>query len=166
MIFNKMALIWGIIAISTLILEVGHPGLFVFLSICIGSLGAVIAAMLEYSLAWQILIFSGSLFIGLALIKYRLNTYNKSFKKAQMANNMYALIGKQARVINVISFNNPGYVKIDGEVWLAKLLNIHKENSINKNLNINTSVRVVGVKGCHLIVEEVNINTKNLNMKG
>lgn len=62
--------------------------------------------------------------------------------------NADALIGKDALVIAAISSDAPGYVKVQGELWLAR--------SSHTYLPIDSRARIVGVRGAHVIVEPHN----------
>ena len=60
--------------------------------------------------------------------------------------NIDALIGRKAMVTAAIMPYSTGYVKIGGEVWLAK-------SQDNQLINTDQIVEVVSVSGCHVVVK-------------
>ena len=61
--------------------------------------------------------------------------------------NVYSIIGKEGIVIESIdTINGFGKVKINGELWSA---------TSNQNIDKNTKVKVVNVKGVKLEVEQI-----------
>ncbi len=64
------------------------------------------------------------------------------------ATNANALIGKEGIVTEAINPDQPGYVKIQGELWLARSL-------AKTQLQKGTLVRVVNIRGAHVVVEEI-----------
>src|SRR5271154_6473833 len=97
-IMNTMVYVWLSIAVCFLIFEVGHPGLFFFLSF---SCGAVCAAAISYGeleLIWQIIGFLVSA-IGALFIMRNLFVGDSH---GGVQTNVYALQGKQAVVTHAI----------------------------------------------------------------
>ena len=64
--------------------------------------------------------------------------------------NVYALIGKKGIVIDPVGHTAPGYIKVAGEVWLARSLS-------QAPLPSGCMVIIVDVRGAHVIVEESHI---------
>lgn len=139
---NALLFFWVILGLLFFILEIGHPGLLFFLSFCVGSLFAGVCHLLGYSFPWQLLNF----FIGtlIALLFFKL-CFKKMHRHTHTTNS-YALIGKPAVVTQEISWNQPGYIKINGEYWLAR-------TAANTILEIGTPVKIIGMQGAHCIVE-------------
>lgn len=136
--------IWSILSLSFLILELGHPGLLFFLSFSCGAFFSTIAAYLHKSFAMQCIVFFGATFMALGLLRLFL----KKFHRATHKTNVEALIGKTGSVTQEISPEKPGYVKVEGEIWLAR--------SSRKIFGIGKEIFVTEVRGAHLIVEEKN----------
>lgn len=63
--------------------------------------------------------------------------------------NVNALIGKEGIVMETINPDQPGYVKIQGELWLARGL-------AKAPLQRGIVIRVVNVRGAHVIVDQTN----------
>ena len=108
--------IWIIIGLIFFIVEMFTSG---FASIClsIGCIGGAIAAAAGLEIMYQLLIFA--VFSIIALLFARPLVKRLSAKK-EIRTNADALIGSQGTVIeNVGKSGNPGYIKIDGDVWKA-----------------------------------------------
>lgn len=144
---DAMVYIWLSIAVCFLIFEVGHPGLFFFLSF---SCGAVCAAALSYSqvdLTWQIISFLLSA-AGSLLIMRKLFVGHVSNNSQTHATNVYALQGKQAVVTLAISAHGVGRIKVGQEEWSAESLH-------GEAYAIGTRVKIMRVQGIRLIVERI-----------
>lgn len=62
--------------------------------------------------------------------------------------NIYALIGKHGLVILPLIPEKMGQIKIDGEIWSARLL-----KGINQEIPAGALVEIVQVIGCHCVVK-------------
>lgn len=133
---------WLMVALFFLILELGHPGLFFFLAFSFGAFSALIASYCDQSLATQCTIFFGVTLIALYFLRLFLKKFHHSIEKT----NVYALIGKQGNVVQDILLEKPGYVKIEGEIWLAR--------SSQKKLEVGSDIVVIEARGAHLLVEQ------------
>lgn len=142
---NIQIWLWSILALVFLILEIGHPGLFYFISFCFGAMNAAFFAYMGYSLSFQVINFFVSTISALFLLRVCV----KSMRNASHPTNVSALIGKEAIVIEPINPDQPGYVKIQGELWLARSL-------AKAPLQQGTLVRVVNVRGAHVVVDQTN----------
>jgi len=60
---------------------------------------------------------------------------------------MDALIGKVAVAVKSVDSNNPGYVRLQGVLWVARPVN-------NDVISEGTLVEIVDVQGSHLIVKK------------
>jgi membrane protein implicated in regulation of membrane protease activity len=139
---NPMVYMWLSIAVCFLIVEVGHPGLFFFLSF---SCGAVCAAALSYGelgFTWQIVGFLVSAVCSL-LIMRRLFVGSPT---GGMQTNVYALQGKQAVVTHAIPVHGVGQVKVGGEEWTAESLQ-------DEAYAVGRRVTIIRAQGARLIVE-------------
>ena len=141
---DAMVYIWLSIAVCFLIFEVGHPGLFFFLSFSCGAVCAAAFSYIELGLTWQIIGFltsaACSLLIMRALFRERVQSGPQT--------NVYALQGKQALVISAISAHGVGRVKVGGEEWSAESLH-------DEAYAVGTRVTIIRVQGARLIVERV-----------
>ncbi|HLB40737.1 MAG TPA: NfeD family protein [Candidatus Babeliales bacterium] len=138
--------LWLAIAGLALLLELGHPGLFVFLSVMIGALAAAGTTLLDWEFGWQLLSFVLGLIAGAGVGYYWLRRQRHRFNRAQWQTNVYALVGKTGVVLSQVSLAQPGYVRLESESWYAKTVEVQP-------LQAGETVQVVGVKGCHVIVK-------------
>jgi membrane protein implicated in regulation of membrane protease activity len=140
---------WVIVSFVLLLFEIGHPGLFFFSAFSIGALSAAFASLLFYSGVVQGCIFLIATICALVILRYWVAHYVHRGQE-HYHSNVYALIGKRAVVIMEITANNPGEVKVDGEVWVARL------TDANESVGVGSLVEIVGVSGSHLKVKMIN----------
>ena len=143
---GNMYILWLIIGLIYLIGEIGHPGLFYSLSLCIGSLIAAGCAWFGYSISvqWTACI-AGSLCAMIVLKEWVMRD-----QKNVHQSNVYALKGKEATVTYAIPQHDYGQVKVDGQIWRAQA----KSGNV---IQAHERVRIVGVQGARLIVEKITI---------
>jgi membrane protein implicated in regulation of membrane protease activity len=134
--------VWLILGLLLLLLEVGTPGLFFFLSLSVGALAASITAFLGLGIHFECLIAIVVSLITLFILK----KYAKVAVTTTHKTNVDALINQEALVIETIEPRKAGRVKIKGEEWpaLSQPGFIHHKGSI---------VFVVGVEGNKLIIK-------------
>lgn len=110
-------ILWGMVAVTCFIIEIFLPSFWMAM-LGVGAIGASLASFLGGGTSMQLAVFSvvsiitGVLFRPIAL-KY---IYNNGEKKAA---NIDALIGRKVAVIEKISPEKNGKVKIGSEVWKA-----------------------------------------------
>ncbi len=141
---NTICYIWLMIAIGFLLLEIGHPGLFLFLSFCFGGVAAFIACFVNASLTAQLVTFlvtSFALFLILSKFSYK-------FEATQTKTNVYALQGKKAVVITAITSFRPGQIKYNGQVWTARAVGKEK-------IEKDTIVQIEHIQGVHALVKPI-----------
>jgi membrane protein implicated in regulation of membrane protease activity len=138
---NTVFFLWLIIAFSFLILEVGNPGLFYFLSF---SCAALVVATI--SLFCESVIIQGITFLAIAvMVLFILKKWIYKREKSVYQSNANALKGKQAIVTLPIHPAQPGYVKINGEFWLARTTD-------TQTILLNQLVVIKEIKGSHVVV--------------
>lgn len=141
---NIFAVLWATFSLIFVILEIGHPSLLFYLPLSIASMAAALAAYYDCLLIHQMTIFFG--FFALALWLFK--KFLKKMHGFHYRTNVDALIGKETVVTASIYSDAPGYVKVQGEYWLAR--------SSHACLPIGCKVRIIGVCGAHVIVEPHN----------
>ncbi len=130
-------------ALFFLVLEMGSPGLFYFLSFFFGALAAAAASLVNTSLILLAGIFSGVSSFSFFILKYWVKKQSRHVRKTNVA----ALIGKRGIVMQTISATKPGAVKVGGEVWSARChQGVIKEGA---------AVEVQQITGAYLVVVEV-----------
>ena len=135
---------WLVIAFLFLILETTSPGLFFFSSFFFGGLIAAVSTYFTASLAIQTTIFLVSSSCFLVILRYWIlpSVTNRSHQT-----NVYALRGKHGIVVKDITFTTPGFVKINGETWVARILK-------DEIIKVGDKVEVIDIRGAHVIVKK------------
>lgn len=139
---------WFAVALFFLILEMGHPGLFYFLSFFFGGLAAAASTYITESTAVQYMIFFSGTIIALCFLRpwaLWLSGKNRSIQQT----NFYALKGRKAIVKQDIIGDNSGLVTIGGQVWVARVLHS------NERLFIGDMAEVIDVRGAHVVVKKI-----------
>lgn len=140
-----MAFIWLIFALFFLLLEMGSPGLFYFLSFFFGGVIAALLSIWISDLNVQVIAFFLGSIVSFALLWF----WVKKEHTVTTKTNVYALQGKKGVVLKEITKNNVGTVKVGGEIWSAK--SIHAQD-----IKVGAIVEIVRVQGAHLMVAEAN----------
>ena len=138
--------IWLIIALILFIMEIFIPS-FVLFNFGIGAVVGSLAAGLNLSLEWQIVLFSVATLMSFFLIRPVMKKY--AYKRSDgFKTNLDAMIGRQAKVTEEIdNENNRGRVSLDGDIWQARSLN-------NEIIPPGTTVEIVQLKSIVLIVKK------------
>jgi membrane protein implicated in regulation of membrane protease activity len=139
--------IWVIIALVFVIIEVFTTG-FAVICISFGCLFGAGAAALDWSLKWQLLMFS--IFTVIAFLTVR-PFFIKFFykKRPEVKTNADALIGRRAIVTERIEGElHPGRVKIDGDDWKAVPLD-------DETIEVGEAVEVTAINSVILTVKKL-----------
>lgn len=142
---SSLGYMWLILGLILLILEVGIPGLFFFISFSVGSCVAAFFAFFDFSLYVQCWTALGTSLICFGILKSITSTSNKKLIPQEDKTNTDALIGQEALVVQAIEPRTPGRVKIKGEEWPA--LSLH-----GTACHQGTVVTIVRIEGNKLIV--------------
>jgi len=138
---------WLIAALLFLILEIGHPGLFLFLSFTVGACASAFATFWIDSFMIQGYIFLFVTVVAILVFHRWLVRAEPVRVETHYHSNTEALIGKKGNVLHAIEPSKAGSVKIDGEIWLARA----PEHIVAGQL-----VEVVAVRGAHVQVRRIN----------
>lgn len=141
---NAMVYKWLSIALCFLIFEVGHPGLFFFLSFSCGAVCAAVVAYSDFSITWQVIGFLTSAVCSLLVMRALFVQHGVP----GVYTNVYALQGKQAVVTHAIPAHGVGRVKVGGEEWSA--VSLHDEAYA-----VGTRVTIIRAQGARLVVERI-----------
>lgn len=133
--------IWLFLFLVFLGVEIITTGVFYFLCLSTGALFAMLFSLLGASFTVELIVFCTVSLVSILLIRPLLKKYIDN-KKIQT--NVDALIGVQAEVIEPITPDKNGKVKIAGEIWLAVC---------NEKISIGDKVFVESVDGTKLIVK-------------
>lgn len=136
-----IVMLWLSIALFFVLIELMLPGLFVFLSVSVGAMSALILYFLGYSLFAQIIAFLS--ITSLSFIGFW--RWCRVLTPAPTLTNVYALVGKRGIVTQPVN-SVQGAIKIEGQLWSAR-------TKMGKELEVGATVIVLAVKGCHVIVK-------------
>ena len=138
---------WLIVAFFFLIMEMGSPGLFFFVSFFFGGLIAAIASYFTASIITQTVFFLSGTGISLFIVRYLIIPL-LSKDRPHERTNVYALKGKQGFVLKDINTNIAGLVRINGQVWAARVVR-------DESVVVGDLIEVIDVRGAHLVVKKV-----------
>lgn len=146
---NPFIFFWLVIALSFVLLEIAHPGLFLCLSFAVGACLASFASYLDYDLVVQSSVALVGTMIGfLVLYAWVQRTGYAGPGQGSHPSGVYALPGKRATVTKAIQPHQFGQVKINGEIWSAR-------SEHNQHISQGTLVEVVYQRGAHVVVKEL-----------
>ena len=138
----ELWVLWIIAGIIFMIIEIFTPG-FYFMSIGSAAILTGLAGYFVQNMLLQLFLFILLCFIFFVFLrKFAL----KFFIKNNIETNAMALVGKTAKVTKMISENERGYVKINGEEWVA--ISLEK-----KDFNIGEKVLIIKIDGTKVIIE-------------
>lgn len=144
--FNFSFFFWLVTAGLLLMVELGHPGLFYFLSFSLGAFGAAGMALAGCSFALQM----GFLLIASTIACVMLRTWVSREQQHNYRSNVYALQGREGIVATAILHGGFGQVSVDGEIWRAQS---HDGTALEKEVR----VRVLEVRGTRVIVKKIEL---------
>jgi len=133
--------VWAIIGAICLCSEALHPGLFIFLPF---SVAAYVTAII--ALYWTYVWLHVTVFVCCVSTAFFIFHRWSLRGKAQETTNVYALVGSTGYVVTPITEYQKGYIYINGQYWLA---------DAEIALSERTPVRIIGIRGCHLIVTPI-----------
>lgn len=110
-------LLWTLVCVVALILEVSS-GTFYLMCFAIGAVGAVVVSLMGTPLWLQVLVFSAISAVSVFCVRPLLVKCMHPVQKERLSN-ASALVGRQGVVIEPISAERPGYVRVDGDEWRA-----------------------------------------------
>ena len=110
-------LLWTLVCVVALILEVSS-GTFYLMCFAIGAVGAVVVSLMGTPLWLQVLVFSVISAVSVFCVRPLLVKCLHPVQKERLSN-ASALVGRQGVVVEPISAERPGYVRVDGDEWRA-----------------------------------------------
>lgn len=139
-----MAVIWLIAVVVFVVAEAATLGLTSIWFAC-GSLLAMVAALLDVSIWWQLLVF----ILGSALLLASTRKWVSKLKLGRVKTNADRIIGQQAVVIQTIDNQAAkGQVRVGGQVWTARSVE-------DEPILAGTQVEVVQITGVKVIVKKM-----------
>lgn len=146
---NQFLFFWLVTALTFVMFEISHPGLFLCLSFAVGSCAAALVSYFGFGFVVQCSVALVGTMIGFVLLYAWLRVTGYAGPgQGSHPSGVYALPGKRAIVIKAIVPDQLGQVKINGEVWSAR--SVH-----NQHIAEGTLVEVVYQRGAHVVVKEL-----------
>ncbi len=143
---ENLWLLWTLVSVLALILEVSS-GTFYLICFAIGAACAVVASLLGLPLWVQVLVFAA--FSAVSVYGVRPFVYKYLHREdAGRASNADALIGREGVVVEPITPQGAGYVRIDGDEWKAVIAG-------SEPLDKGARVRVVARESIIVTVEKL-----------
>ncbi len=139
-------LLWTLVCVVALILEVSS-GTFYLMCFAIGAVGAVVVSLMGTPLWLQVLVFSAISAVSVFCVRPLLVKCLHPVQKERLSN-ASALVGRQGVVIEPISAERPGYVRVDGDEWRAVTAD---GTMIERGVN----VRIIAMNSIVVTVEPV-----------
>ncbi len=137
-----LPMIWAFLIVGFAVLEGMTLGL-TSIWFAIGSIFALIAAMLKLPFLAQVIVFMAS---SIVMLIYTKPIAQKHLKIGATKTNVEELIGMTGFVVKPIEEHAPGQVKVKGQIWTA----ISEDGQA---MEIDREVVVVLVEGVKLIVK-------------
>jgi membrane protein implicated in regulation of membrane protease activity len=131
--YTNLWLLWPIVSFVCLIVELSS-GDFYFVCFALGALVSIIFAAFDAPFIAQLL--AWVIASVLCLVFVRPSLVRRLHNKAERKSNADALIGRQAKVTEVIPADGYGYVQIDGDLWRAV-------SADNAEITVGTIVKVI-----------------------
>lgn len=133
---SNLWLVWTFICVLALILEVSS-GTFYLMCFAIGAAFSIVVSLFDTPFWLQVLVFA----IASAVCVFCVRPFAVKYlhpNHADRSSNADALIGREGVVIEPVTFEKPGYVKVDGDEWRA----VTKDGS---SIAKGTAVRIIGM---------------------
>lgn len=144
-------LLWFSLCFLFLFLEMGHPGLFYFISFSCGAFCSYIATFYTDIISYQLTIFLGATTCALYLVHLFIHKKYDQLPSQSHRSNNDALVGKHVVVYQDLHDKQVWITKIYGQVWVVK--NIHDDSFV-----VGQHAIIRDVQGCHLRVEKISVS--------
>lgn len=138
----SMIVVWLAVALIMLVIEALTVGLTT-IWFAAGALAALIAALLDMTIAVQIVVF---LAVSVCLLIFTRKIFVEKLKAGAEKTNVDALVGEKAIVVSPINPYEVGQVKVGGQVWSAVGKNPEDAFAVDQLVKINA------IEGVKLIV--------------
>ena len=141
----SMIVIWLAVALVMLVIEALTVGLAT-IWFAAGALVALLAALLDFSIAVQIVLF---LAVSICLLVFTRKIFVEKLKAGSEKTNVDALVGEKGVVISPIHPYEVGQVKVGGQVWSAVGKNP------DETFAVDQLVKIKAIEGVKLVVTPV-----------
>lgn len=143
-----MQLLWFSACFLFLFLEMGHPGLFYFVSFSFGAFCSYGATFYTCNVSYQLAIFLAATSCALLVVYLLTNKQENHLASPSHRSNNDALIGQKVTIYQSSQDEQVWLAKIYGQVWVVK--NIGKDTFV-----AGQDVIIRDVQGCHLRVSTI-----------
>lgn len=143
----SMIVVWLAVALIMLIIEALTVGLTT-IWFAAGALAALIAALLDMTIAVQIVVF---LAVSVCLLIFTRKIFVEKLKAGAEKTNADALVGEKAIVVSPIRPYKVGQVKVGGQIWSAVGENPDEEFAVDQLVKVKA---IEGVKAIVAPAEE------------
>ena len=117
-ILSDPAVIWFLVGLGLLLLELALPGLVILFFGAGAWVTALVCALTDINLNWQILIFLVASLLGLVLLRKYLKKRFFGRKDKEIDDQLEEFIGRKAKAVNDFK-NGRGKVEFKGAQWTA-----------------------------------------------
>lgn len=145
-LISNLWLVWTLICLLALILELSS-GTFYLMCFAIGAACSIVVSLFATPFWVQVLVFA----VASALCVFCVRPFAVRYlhpSHADRTSNADALIGRDGIVIEPITAEKPGYVKVDGDEWRAVTAD-------GIGVAKGTLVRIVGMDSIIVTVEPI-----------
>lgn len=145
-LISNLWFVWALICLLALILEL-LSGTFYLMCFSIGAASSILVSIFPTPFWVQVLAFA----VASALCVFCVRPFAVCYLHPSHANrtsNAEALIGRDGIVIEPITAENPGYVKVDGDEWRAVAAD-------GRGVAKGALVRIVGMDSIIVTVEPI-----------
>jgi membrane protein implicated in regulation of membrane protease activity len=143
---SEMLILWIVVLVAAIAMEAATMGLTT-IWFAGGALISMILELLGGGIPLQVI---GFLIVSLILLYFTRPIAVKYFNKGREKTNLDSVIGKTAVVtLPIHNLKETGQVVLDGKEWTAR------SNDASKQIEKDTLVKVISIKGVKLIVEEI-----------
>lgn len=141
----SMVLIWILVCVVAVLIELVTPTALVCIWFAVGGAIAALAALINLSLAVQIVCFVIVSFMSMLIVRPMATRY---LRGNVVATNADRFIGTIGVVTKQITREEWGEVKVGGSLWHAVLVD-------NDTIEEHEKVKVVAIEGAKLLVKKV-----------
>ena len=145
---DTIQLLWFSLCFLFLFLEMGHPGLFYFISFSFGAFCSYFATFYTCNISYQLAIFLGATSCALFAVYLLMSKQEDQLASPSHRSNNDALIGQRVTIYQSSHDEQAWLAKIYGQVWVVK-------NIGNDAFVAGQQVIIRDVQGCHLRVIKI-----------
>jgi membrane protein implicated in regulation of membrane protease activity len=136
--------LWIVVALATLGIEIATVGTLISIWFTIGALAAYLGQLIGLDFTLQVLVFIVVSLVSFALVRPLAAKY---FSSKQVATNADRYIGRTFTVVEAITEEQWGAIKIQGVRWSCREVK-------GKPVAVGETVEVIALEGAKLVVKK------------